>query len=118
MPMVRKQSEQKVTINENMRGGDGAIRLEAMLSADELYEKGRLFSRIIVGPGCSVGYHQHENEMEAYVVVKGSGIYNDDGTEIKISAGDVTLTRAGESHGVVNGSDEDLVLIALILHKN
>jgi len=116
--MVRRKSEQKVTVNENMRGGEGAIRLEALLSAEELYEKGRLFSRITVKPGCSIGYHVHENEMESYVVVGGSGEYNDNGGTTTLHTGDVTLTVAGQGHGVTNNTDTDFVLLALILHKN
>ena len=115
--MVRKQSEQAVTVNENMRGGDGAVRLEALLTADEMYKKGRLFSRIILKPGCSIGYHVHENEMEAYAVVSGSGAYNDNGADMTITAGDVTYTSAGQGHSIANTSGEDLVLLALILYK-
>jgi len=116
--MVRRLNEQQATINANMRGGEGEVRLEALLSADELYDKGRIFSRAIIKPGCSVGYHVHENEMEAYVIISGSGDYNDNGTAVKVSAGDVTLTKSGEGHGMVNNGDETLVMIALILHKD
>lgn len=116
--MVRKQADQTVTVNENMRGGDGKIRLEAMLTAAELYGKGRLFSRVVVKPGCSIGFHRHENEMEAYVVVSGGGEYDDNGTTVYISEGDVTLTVDGEGHGVINNADADLVLLALILFKS
>ena len=115
--MIRVQSEQAVTINSNMRGGDGDIRLEAFLSADELYNKGRLFSRIVIGPGCSIGYHEHANEMESYVVVAGEAEYDDNGEKKFIRAGDVTLTRAGEGHAVKNNSGSDVILIALILFK-
>ena len=116
--MIRTRAEQKVTVNENMRGGVGEVRLEALLSAEELYDKGRLFSRVVVKPGCSIGYHTHENEMETYVVVSGGGEYDDDGIIKMIGAGDVTLTASGQGHGVKNVSDTDLVMFALILHKN
>ena len=115
--MVRKQSEQKGTLNMNMRGGDGEIRLEALLSADEMYGKGRLFSRVVIKPGCSIGYHTHENEMESYAVLTGSGEYDDNGNTVTISAGDVTLTASGEGHGVKNNGNEELVMLALILYK-
>jgi len=116
--MVRKQCEQAVTVNVKMRGGDGEIRLESLLSAEELYDKGRLFSRVVVAPGCSIGYHTHENEMEAYIIINGNGEYDDDGTRVRVEAGDVTLTRSGQGHGVVNDSGADLIMLALILHKD
>ena len=115
--MIKKHSGQVVTLNENMRGGEGEVRIEALLSPEELYEKGRLYSRVVLKPGCSIGYHIHENEMESYTIISGTGDYNDDGDEIKVCAGDVTLTQSGQSHGIKNNGGEDLVLIALILFK-
>ena len=115
--MIRRHKEQTATVNENMRGGNGSVRIEALLTAEELYNKGRIFSRVIVKPGCSIGYHMHENEMESYVIISGSGVYDDNGNEITVNAGDVTLTTSGQGHGIVNNGDADLIMIALILHK-
>jgi len=116
--MVRKPNEQAVKYNEKMRGGEGVVKAVAMLSAEEMYNKGRLYSKLILPPGASIGYHAHENEMEAFVVAEGGGEYYDDGTFIRLSAGDVTLTVSGQGHSVKNDTDADLVLLALILHKN
>ena len=114
--MVRKQSNQQVTINKNMRGGDGEIRLEALLGAEELYNKGRLFSRVIVKPGCSIGYHVHENEMEAYHIISGVARYGDsNGETVDLETGDVTVTPAGHGHSIANRGDNDLIVVALIV---
>ncbi len=115
--MIRKSSEKQVSVKELMRGGDGSVILEEILTPSELYDKGRLFSRIVVKKGCSVGYHVHENEMECYFIVSGSGEYDDNGTVVTVNPGDATLTVSGEGHAIKNNCDEDLVLIALIIFK-
>jgi len=116
--MVRKSGDMPVKYNENMRGGKGVVEVTAMLKAEEMYDKGRLYSILRLKPGSSIGYHVHENEMESFFVTEGGGEYNDDGAFIRLSAGDVTLTASGQGHSVINDTDADLALLALILHKN
>ena len=50
-------------------------------------------------------------------MLSGTGIYDDNGTEVTIEAGDVTFCKDGDGHGVRNAGDEDLVFAALILKK-
>jgi mannose-6-phosphate isomerase-like protein (cupin superfamily) len=52
--------------------------------------------------------------MEAYVILSGKGLYDDNGTQAEVFPGDVTITLHGEGHSIANNSDEDLELIALI----
>ena len=117
--MIRRYGECARDQKEAMRGGSGTIRFEHLLEAekDEFYGKGRLFSKIFVEPGCSIGYHVHEGEMESYYVVRGCPTYSDNGVETELRPGDVTLTLDGEGHGVENRGDETAEIIALILYK-
>jgi len=50
-----------------------------------------------------------------YYILKGEGVYDDNGTEVIVQPGDTTLCLSGESHALINRSSEDLELIALIL---
>jgi len=113
--MVKRNASYEVKIVENMRGGDGSVKIEHLLTPDELYNKGRLFAKIILEPGCSIGFHVHENEMEAYTVISGEAEYDDKGEILKLYPGDTTFTPAGEGHAVKNCGDTTLELIALIL---
>ena len=116
--MIRKANECSVKINEHMRGGDGSVRITDFISGpEELLGKGRLFSRITLEPGCSIGYHIHENESELFYIIKGSAVYNDGGEEINVSAGDVTIVEPGNGHGIANRTDETCELVALILYQ-
>jgi len=113
--MIKRNADYETQINENMRGGEGSVKLEHLLNADELNNKGRLFARITIEPGCSVGHHVHDGEMESYYIVSGEAEYDDNGETVKLSAGDTTHTPSGEGHGIKNSGTEPLEFIALII---
>ncbi len=112
--MVRNIENGNVTLKEHMRGGGGTAKLIEIASETEMYGKARLYEKIVLEPGCGIGYHQHTGEAEIFFIIKGRGIYNDNGTEVEVGPGDITLTMDGESHGIANEGQETLELIALI----
>ena len=87
--------EPRVEIKEHMRGGKGHV--------------------ITLEPGCEIGYHEHHNESETYYIISGQGVYNDNGTNRPVSAGDITFTPDGFGHGLDNTGTENLVLMALVI---
>lgn len=78
-------------------------------------KKLRTFSLAELEVGGEVDFHIHEGEFESYYIISGTGIYNDNGTEIPVSPGTVTFTPSGEGHGIKNNGTEKLVFIALIM---
>ncbi|MCL2024083.1 MAG: cupin domain-containing protein [Oscillospiraceae bacterium] len=115
--MIKRRDSLDVTVNENMRGGDGRVSIEHILGKGELYEKGRLYARLIIKQGCSIGYHVHEGEMETFYVIRGTATYNDNGKQTELQCGDVAYTPAGSGHSVANNGAEDLEIIALIVYQ-
>jgi len=113
--MIKRNASYEVQVSENMRGGEGAVKIEHLLNADELNNKGRLFAKITIEPGCSVGFHVHENEMESYTIISGEAEYDDNGETVHLRPGDTTHTPAGEGHAIKNSGNDTLVFIALIL---
>ena len=116
--MLRRAEDMRSEIGTNLRGGQGQVEMTHILesSQNEFNDKGRVFARITLPPGASIGYHQHVGDSEAYYILSGQGIVNDNGTEEAVKAGDMVLTRDGEYHGIVNtAAAEDLVFIGLIL---
>ena len=111
--MIVHSSEQALEKRPNMRGGNGTVELRALIP--ELPAATRLFSRIELAPGCSIGYHVHENETELFYFVSGSGRVSDDGTWIDVCAGDAMSTPSGHGHSVENTGSEPLVLLAAIV---
>ena len=115
--MVRRESECAISYKEHMRDGKGTVQLTSFISgAAELNEKGRLFSKITLNPGCSIGFHIHEGESELFYFMKGSGIYSDNGELKNVTAGDVAICPAGTGHGIENNTEEVLEIAAVILY--
>ena len=115
--MIRRASECSIKVNENMKGGDGSVKLTSFISGpEELLNKGRLFSMITLEPGCGIGYHVHEKDSELFYLMKGEALYNDNGTECTLSAGDVMICPAGTGHSITNNSQEDVELCAVIVY--
>ena len=117
--MIRKKEECKTELREHMRDGNGTVKLTHFIEgAGELCDKGRLFSKITLEPGCSIGFHVHENDSELFYIIKGTAEYNDNGEIKTVTSGDVTICPAGEGHGIGNGSDEPVELIAVIVYAH
>lgn len=114
--MIKKFEDFKTELRENMRGGDGTVTVTSFVSAEELNEKGRLFGKITLKPGCGIGFHIHEKDSELFYIIKGTAVYDDNGTKTTVSAGNVTLTPAGTGHAIKNEGEEDVELIALIVY--
>ena len=115
--MVKRRSSYEVKINEKMRGGEGSVKMEQLLTPDELNNKGRLYARITIEPGSSIGHHIHEGEIEAYHVISGEGRYDDNGETVTVYPGDTTYTPNGEGHSMKSVGDVPLEIIALILFE-
>ena len=115
--MIRRADECKAEYREHMRDGDGTVMLTSFISGpEELNDKGRLFSKITLEPGCSIGFHIHEKDSELFYILKGNAEYNDNGTIVPVSAGDVTICPTGTGHGIANRTDETVELVAVIVY--
>ncbi len=114
--MFRTKAEQTVEF-KCIRGGIGEAEMHKILNGvDELYGKGRMFNHMILAPGNSIGEHRHEGDNEIFYFLKGTGLYNDNGTTVRVAPGDTAVCSDGECHALVNDGAEPLEFIALILY--
>ena len=114
MNQITHADERVVTINPNKAGGVGHVDIEHLISDEQKNDKTKMFARVIIPAGCSLGYHEHHGESETYYILSGEGEYNDNGKTVSVKAGDVTFTPDGCGHGMENHGKEDLVFVALI----
>ena len=113
--MIIYKKNQEVIPHVNCCGGEGTTLVTDLLIKDEnLYKNAKLVAYAKLEPGNSIGYHVHDGEMEAYILIKGQGIYNDNGKEVEVDVGDVTVTFSGEGHAIKPRGDETLEFIAVI----
>ena len=95
--------------------GMGTVISKILTDKEGLYDHGRLFNHTIINPGCSIGYHTHNHETEFYYIIKGEAVFNDDGKEVILHAGDIGITGYGQGHGLEYRSSEPVEMIALII---
>ena len=115
--MIRRKEECTIEYREHMRGGEGTPQITNLIaSAAELNDKGRLFARLTLQPGASIGYHLHEKDAELFYILSGTGTYSDNGTIVKLNPGDVAICETGHGHSMANEGDEVLEFVALIVY--
>ena len=112
--MIIRRNEMKSESKEKMRDGEGSVQLTYLVNTDK-EKHTRMLAEVTLKSGCSIGYHQHDNETEYYFIISGTGIVNDDGKEIQVKAGDSVVTGNGASHSIKNSGTEPLIFHAVII---
>ena len=114
--MIRTKKDQQIEF-KCIRNGNGDTEMQKILNGpDEMYGKGRMFNRMILAPGHSIGEHYHNGDNEIFYFLSGSGEYNDNGRIVTVHPGDTAICNDGEKHSLMNIGTEPLEFIALILY--
>ncbi len=113
--MVKRSTDMKTEVRDRMREGTGSVELLHVFRQAELHGKARLFARLRLRKGSSIGFHRHDGEEEIFYILSGSGVVDDDGTSTRVGAGDAVLTGGGAGHAIANQDDQPLELMAVIL---
>ena len=65
--------------------------------------------------GDFIGLHSHADNEDAYLILSGKGVFTDgEGNSWVVKAGDMTIARPGQAHGLANLYAEDLVFLDII----
>ena len=113
--MIRKKEQMEKEVRERMRGGEGTAEILHVFRQKELHGKVRLFARMRLPKGCSIGYHLHEGEEEIFYVLAGTGRVKDGDVMSEVRPGDAILTSSGSGHSIENAGEEPLDFLATIL---
>ena len=113
--------EQLIHLNKDKpAGGHGVLVGEYAFTRDKATKDQAIkeISWLTLQPGDSIGYHKHTTNEDTYVIVSGTGTFKDkDGKDVPVKAGDVTIVRKGESHGLANTGSVPLVFIDVIAEQ-
>ena len=93
--MVRKENTVAV---EHLGGGKGTAYVHHIISKEEFLGHGRMYARVVLPPGASVGWHQHVHVT-------------------KVGPGDCCIIEVGQFHSIENNSNEDVEFMALIYNE-
>jgi len=114
--MIRRQDELPKQSVHKLKDGQGTIQLQHLFEEEHFHGNGRLYAICTIAPGDSIGYHQHEGEQEAYFILEGESLYNENGSQYYLKPGDFALCKDGDSHSITNTGETDLKFIALIMY--
>ena len=112
--MIVRRNEMKSEDKEKLRDGEGTTSITYLVNTDT-EKHTRMLAEVTLKPGCSIGYHKHENETEYYFILSGTATVNDDGKEVQVKAGDSVITGNGASHSIKNSGTTPLVFHAVII---
>ncbi len=112
--MIKRKEEINI-LTENNKSGDIKMYLSDLGDFEGRHPKLDTFFHVKLKVGEEVGLHIHEGEFESYYILSGTAMYNDNGTFVEISEGDVTFTPSGQGHGIKNIGDDVLEFIALVV---
>ncbi len=113
--MIKRKEDMEHEVREKMRGGEGEVDLTYFMTQDESYNTGRMFAKVVLNPGCSIGEHDHQGEFEAYYIISGEGVITDNGEQFTLGPGDFHQCRDGGRHAFACKGDEPCVFIAMVI---
>ncbi|MEF3254620.1 MAG: cupin domain-containing protein [Deferribacterales bacterium] len=102
---------------ERPRDGRGEAINLAYSALQGLEGRIKVFSVVDLAPDSMVGYHQHIDDMEIYLMLDGTGVVNDNGNVDIIRPGDMLITNFGEWHSIENKSSTPITFLAIIIEK-
>ncbi|MDR1622921.1 MAG: cupin domain-containing protein [Synergistaceae bacterium] len=118
--MIFRSGELEKVIVDKPRGGPGQMECLFAFQMGKAPEGSayQVLASQTLEPGSGLGYHQHPDNEELYVIISGHGTFIDNGNvEKPVGPGDMTLTLRGESHGLTNTGSEPLRFLAAIAKK-
>ena len=114
--MIIRKSQIR-TEKSNLKGGKGLVKREFIVESKDLRNKAKLFSKITIPVGNSIGMHDHVGDFEVYYILSGKGQVLDNDEIVEVNEGDVIYTADGNKHYIENIGDEDLVFIAVVINE-
>lgn len=102
--MIRRKEDIRVRPVQNAQGGEGEVTFYDWLLPEEAPGHGRVFSKLVIPSGASIGYHDHHGEFEAFLVLEGEATVNDNGLALDCEAierlREVQIHSAEQNHGL------------------
>lgn len=112
--MIQRKDAMPVTDRTNVKGGKGTYHSMEIFTTEQV-EKTTLFAVNTLPPQTSIGVHPHTTEGEAYVILEGEAVVQEDGVEYLLQAGDAEYCTGGHTHGIENRSNQPLKFLAIII---
>jgi len=112
--MIRRKDKLTKVVGP-IEGGKGNITRELLIEGNELKNQAKVFAKLSVPVGGSVGLHEHNKDYEVYYILSGKGEVLDGDKIVEVNEGDVVYA-INTKHYIENIGDEELVFLAVIIN--
>ena len=110
--MIKNFYNMPPTLQANCHDGEGTIRITDIFKGENIATGIQFLHYTVLPPGTSIGYHQHGNNEEFYIILAGTGEMEMDGTTTPVGPGAVVKNKPYGSHGLKNTApDTDLEIL-------
>ena len=113
--MIKYQKEMETIRQEHACNGMNHIQKQFVFSTEEMDDKAKMFAKITLPPGSSIGDHPHQPEAEIYYILEGEVTVTDNDERVVLHPGDAMYTGNGNRHSATNETDKEAVMMAVIL---
>ncbi len=110
-----KRADELQKYEKCVRSGPGVYQITLLADREELRNQASELTKAVIQPGCGSGFHAHEKNCEICYILEGELEAHDDDTVTTVKAGDVTVTKDGHSHCLINRTDRPATIISLII---
>ena len=111
--MIRNFLDHPKQVLASSHEGQGPVDLYELWSSRDFQSNCDFFDRVVIPPQKTIGYHQHGNNEEMYIILGGKGTMTISGQPIKVKKGDMILNPPFGEHGLTNDSDADIDVLIL-----
>jgi mannose-6-phosphate isomerase-like protein (cupin superfamily) len=111
--MIKNYYTAEKQLQQESHGGTGPVDLYEIWGRENFKSNIDFCDRVVIPPGSSIGYHQHGNNEEMYILLEGEGLMTIDEKKFVVRKGDMILNPASGYHGLVNNSAKDIDLLVI-----
>jgi mannose-6-phosphate isomerase-like protein (cupin superfamily) len=116
--MIVRNFKQAAGVKKPSHDGAGLVDHAYLFTQNDLDTNLQFVLLCALEPGSSIGYHQHGENEEVYVILEGSGVMRVNDEIREVIAGDVILNKPGWSHGLENHADVPLKILVFEVNKD
>ena len=100
---------------ERNHGGTGWIEFRRLLTSADFAAPVDFVDYTIIPPGSTIGWHRHDGTEEVYFIAAGAPRVKVEEEERRLKRGSIAVVHSGQSHQLINDSDEEVAIFVIQL---
>jgi mannose-6-phosphate isomerase-like protein (cupin superfamily) len=106
-------SQAVIATRHGEHGGNGPVYCSRLLTSTDFDARVDFVDHTVIPAGSTIGLHEHRGNEEFYFLLRGAPRIRVDGHEVRASPGMIALVRSGQSHELVNDTDEEVEILVV-----